>query len=62
MKIHEYQAKQIMGAYDIPVPKGSVDLAVPADAELVIEGKISTPKGRREILTLKIDVSSEESM
>ena len=24
MKIHEYQAKQIMGAYNIPIPKGSV--------------------------------------
>jgi succinyl-CoA synthetase beta subunit len=24
MKIHEYQAKQIMGAYNIPIPKGTV--------------------------------------
>ncbi len=24
MKIHEYQAKQLMGAYNIPVPKGNV--------------------------------------
>ncbi len=24
MKIHEYQAKQVMGAYNIPVPKGNV--------------------------------------
>jgi len=24
VKIHEYQAKQIMGAYNIPIPKGSV--------------------------------------
>ena len=24
MKIHEYQAKQVMGAYSIPIPKGSV--------------------------------------
>ena len=62
MKIHEYQAKQIMGAYNIPIPKGSVDLVLPADADLVIEGKISTPKRRREISALKTDVSSEESM
>jgi acyl-CoA synthetase (NDP forming) len=24
MKIHEYQAKQMMGAYDIPIPRGGV--------------------------------------
>ncbi len=24
MKIHEYQAKQVMGAYNIPIPKGNV--------------------------------------
>ena len=24
MKIHEYQAKQILGTYNIPIPKGGV--------------------------------------
>src|SRR5574340_905675 len=34
MKIHEYQAKQIMGKYGIPVPNGGVAEAAEAAAEV----------------------------
>ncbi|MBN1406419.1 MAG: succinate--CoA ligase subunit beta, partial [Calditrichaceae bacterium] len=34
MKIHEYQAKQILKRYSVPVPEGSVAFSV-AEAEKV---------------------------
>ena len=42
MKIHEYQAKEILAAYGVPVPKGisttTVEDAVKAAEELQAEG------------------------
>ncbi len=48
MKIHEYQAKEILRKYNVPVPKGfvafTVDQAVQAAKE--IEGKIKVVKAQ----------------
>ena len=49
MKIHEYQAKELMGAYGIPVPGGSV-AETPEEADDFLEMMFAVVvRGRRSV-------------
>ena len=45
MKIHEYQAKQILAKYGVPVPQGSAAISVD-EADLAVVSSTSFEQGR----------------
>ena len=56
MKIHEYQAKELLRNYDIPVPRGR-EASAPEEARRIAQGKISF----EQIEALRLLLCSEAS-